>query len=118
MTLVSAGVREGLARYMNELPAVEARAEVQPQDPRGAELHASQSGYLAAVDLTAVRGAPGPHHELADAVLSVYRAPRGYRGVALVAVGVSREDDVRSMVVEDLPQRVLTLVEVVFLPVA
>ena len=38
MALVGAGVREGLARYMNELPAVEARAEVQPQDPGGAEL--------------------------------------------------------------------------------
>jgi hypothetical protein len=75
VALVGAGVREGLACYMNELPAVEARAEVQPQDPGGAELYASQSGYLAAVDLTAVRGAPGPHHELADAVLSGHNVP-------------------------------------------
>jgi hypothetical protein len=75
VALVGAGVSEGLVRYMNELPAVEARAEVQPQDPGGAELHAFQSGCLVAVDLTAIRGTPGPHHELADAVLSVYRAP-------------------------------------------
>jgi hypothetical protein len=99
-----ARVGEALALYVDKPPAVRAGAEVELENTRRTSFHFLYSRSLVGVDINSSRCAPGPGHELADAVLRICCACGGYRGEALVAVGVPIYDYLGVIVVEDLPE--------------
>ena len=76
MARAAARVGKGLACYGDKFPAVRAGAEVELEDTRGASLHHLHPRGL--LHFTAPRRAPGPGHELADAVVGIYFASWGY----------------------------------------
>ena len=103
MALVGAGVCERLACYGDKLPVVKARSEVQLEDTGGVAFHDLHVGVVWPVVISARRAA-GPYDELTDAVRRVRVTVRGYWAEALVAVGVPREYDIGTPIVEDAPE--------------
>jgi hypothetical protein len=102
---VATRVSEAFSCYRDKLPTVRSGTEVELENTGRTYLHDLESRGLAAVDFSATRRAPGPHHKLTDTVSRDYFAFRGYRAVALVAVGVPRENYVSTSRVEHGPKR-------------
>src|SRR5215218_7685954 len=104
--LVAAGpARVGVvpARYRDELPAVEARTEVELQHTGCSDLLGLHVRLVRTLLRAAGRTASA-NYELADAPCRRTFATGGYAGEALVAVGVPREDHLGVMVVKDVPE--------------
>src|SRR5215208_6735286 len=87
----------------DELPLVKARTEFELKHTGCADLLGLHARFVRAFYSPARRTAR-PDDELADAPGRRTFATGGYAGVALVAVGVSREDDVGVLVIELIPE--------------
>src|SRR5918993_4104874 len=98
-----AGVGVVPARHGDELPVVKARTEVELQHTESVDLLGLHARFVRAL-LRAARRTTRPHDELADAPCRRAFTTRGYAGEALVAVDVTREDDVGVLVVELTPE--------------
>src|SRR5215208_1385921 len=104
--LVAAGparVRVVPARHGDELPAVKARTEVELQHTGSVDLLGLHARLVRAL-LRAARRTTSPNYELADAPCRRTFTTGGHAREALVAVGVTREDDVSVMLVKDVPE--------------
>src|SRR5215218_4610485 len=104
--LVAAGsARVGVvpASHGDELPAVEARTEVELQHTGCTDLLGLHVRLVRTLLRAAGRTASA-NYELADAPCRRTFATGGYAGEALVAVGVPREDHLGVMVVKDVPE--------------
>src|SRR5829696_2845629 len=110
VALAGARVGEALTRHREELPSVTACRQAKSEHPVGCH-----PGGLLAVHHAVGRprrghrglwwGSPGADHELAYSSAPVRGPVRALPGEALVVVGMSTEDHVGVVAVEDIPER-------------